>query len=396
MRARAVFTMLILVGVLVAGADASARGQERDLDDRIKSKENELERLRREIEEQRRKIKEVTEKEKNLSGYLRKLENEEKLTRQLLEGLEVKEILLQEQADSLRKALETNETIYHHRLEILSKRLREMYKDEPHKLWQELLGAQDFADLLQRYKFLTLIAERDADLLDDVRERRAAIERQEAGITEILHEVSKSRREKEDELEKLEENENQQKETLGGLKNEKRRYQRKAEELARAEKDLQSFIEELEEKRLEQAKAWGEYGESDFLGLKGTMRPPVEGDIVREFGRFKHPEYGTVTFSTGIDIEARANSPVRAVARGRIEYASVLPGYGNCIIINHGGGYYTLYAHTSHVFVKQGDQVEGGGVIAETEADPAGVPTPLHFEIRKSKKALDPAEWLSK
>jgi murein DD-endopeptidase MepM/ murein hydrolase activator NlpD len=72
----------------------------------------------------------------------------------------------------------------------------------------------------------------------------------------------------------------------------------------------------------------------------------------------------------------------------------VLPGYGNCIIINHGGGYYTLYAHANRLFVKQGDQIQRGTVIAETEGDAAGVPAPLHFEIRKSKKALDPREWL--
>jgi murein DD-endopeptidase MepM/ murein hydrolase activator NlpD len=126
------------------------------------------------------------------------------------------------------------------------------------------------------------------------------------------------------------------------------------------------------------------------------MPTPVEGRIVRQFGRFKHPEFGTVTFNTGLDIESRTGSPVRAVARGKVEYASALPGYGNCIIINHGGGYYTLYAHTSRIFVDQGQSVEAGHVIAETGAGAASAPTPLHFEIRKSKKALDPGEWLAR
>ena len=170
--------------------------------------------------------------------------------------------------------------------------------------------------------------------------------------------------------------------------------QKKVEELASAEKELQNFIEELEKRRIEQAKAWGAYGESDFLSLKGKMQHPVDGRTVRGFGRFKHPEFGTVTFNTGIDIEAREGSPVRAVARGRVEYASVLPGYGNCIIINHGGSYYTLYAHASRIFVEQGDQVEKGRVIAEAGESDSGAVSPFHFEIRKSKKALNPVEWL--
>jgi murein DD-endopeptidase MepM/ murein hydrolase activator NlpD len=118
--------------------------------------------------------------------------------------------------------------------------------------------------------------------------------------------------------------------------------------------------------------------------------------VTREFGRFRHPEYGTVTFNTGIDISTRTGEPVRAVARGRVEYAGDLPGYGNCIILNHGGGYYTLYAHTSAIFVAQTAQVEKGSVIAEAGSAAAGGGGSIHFEIRKSKKALDPGDWFAR
>ena len=74
----------------------------------------------------------------------------------------------------------------------------------------------------------------------------------------------------------------------------------------------------------------------------------------------------------------------------------MLPGYGNCIIINHGAGYYTLYAHASRIFVKQSEQIERGKVIAEAGEGAQGAESPLHFEIRKSKKALDPAEWMGR
>jgi murein DD-endopeptidase MepM/ murein hydrolase activator NlpD len=126
------------------------------------------------------------------------------------------------------------------------------------------------------------------------------------------------------------------------------------------------------------------------------MRRPVEGRVVRPFGTSKHPEFGTVTFNSGLDIEARSGSPVRAVARGKVEYASTLPGYGNCIILNHGGGYYTLYAHASRVLAKQGEIIEAGRVIAETGVGEAGEAPRLHFEIRRSKEALDPGAWLAK
>ena len=376
--------------VLVAGQPAPVFPQEREIDDRIRGKENELQKLRREIAEQRKKIKDVERKEKSELEYLRRLEREEKLTRKLLEGLTEKEGMYQQQADQLRGDLGSNERVYRYRLDILAKRLREMYKDGPHELWQELLGATDFSDLLQRYKFLTLIAENDADLVRDIREQGAEIERQEAAITEALHEVSVSRNEKQGELGRLQENEGKRKSILKDLGNSKQIHQKKIEELARSEQKMLDFIGELERRRLEQTQDWTDYGERDFPGLKGRLIRPVAGNTVREFGRFKHPEFGTVTFNSGIDIEARSGAPVRAVAKGRIEYVDILPGYGNCIIINHGGGYYTLYAHADHSLVKQGDKVDAGKVIAEvgTAAD-----SPIHFEIRKSKKALDPLEW---
>ncbi len=389
---------LVLFIFLAACTAAPSRleAQDKDIDDRIKSKESELRKLRKDIADQRKKIKNVEKRERDVAEYLVKLEREEQLTRKLLDGLAEKEGMLEEQVRNLREALANNEEIYRHRLTVLSRRLREMYKNGPRHVWQEAFGATDFADLLQRYKFATLVAEQDAALVADMKRKRAEIERQEAGITEILHEVGVSRREKEEELERLAENERKRKSTLTKLQKRKRQYRKKIEELAAAEKNLLGFIEELEKRRLEQAKAWEEYGERDFLGLKGKLKMPVEGNTVRAFGRFKHPEFGTVTFNTGIDIEVRPSSPVRAVVRGRVEYASTLPGYGNCIILNHGGGYYTLYAHTSRIFVKQGDLVETGKVIAEAGESGADEGDVLHFEIRKSKKALDPGEWLER
>jgi septal ring factor EnvC (AmiA/AmiB activator) len=389
----------ILALALCAAASispVSVRAQERDLDDRIKGSEDELQRLRREISEQRRKIAEIEKQEKDVSDYLERLEREEKLMKRLLAGLEDKEAMIVEQIGLLRSDLADNEAVYRHRLEVFSARLREIYKEGTRNAWQELLAAEDVPDLLQRYKFLSMIAESDAAMIADVRSRKDRIETQEAELTELLQEVSSSRAEKQSELQKLGENEKKRRNTLASLKTRKKDYERNAAELEQAERKLQSLIEELEKQRLEQAKTWGDYGEADFRGLKGRLPHPVEGTVSRGFGRFKHPEYGTVTFNTGIDIDTRAGEPVRAVARGRIEYAGDLPGYGNCIIVNHGGGYYTLYAHLARIFVSQGVQVERATLIAETGRDAGGGGGTVHFEVRESKKALDPAEWLGR
>ena len=388
--------LLISVIALAALAAGPAMPQDRAIEENIISKEDELQKLRRQIREQRKKISKIEEQEQDVNEYIAKLNKEEKLMKRLLSGLEDKEMMLEEQTGGLRSDLEMSGIVYRHRLDIFSGRLREIYKQGPRHVWQELLTAEDFPDLLQRYKFLSLIAERDAAMIADVRERRAEIEIQEAELTELLQEVSSARAEKESELQKLDENEAKRRQTLADLKTSKKQHLKRAEELEEREEKLQNLIVELEKSRLTRSQDWGDYGEGNFPSLKGRLPRPVDGNVTREFGRFRHPEYGTVTFNTGIDISTRTGEPVRAVARGRVEYAGDLPGYGNCIILNHGDGYYTLYAHASAIFVAQASQIEKGRVIAEAGDAAFGSGGTIHFEIRKSKKALDPGDWLAR
>jgi len=380
--------------VLVSSPVSSTFAQQKDVGEKIRSKEKELESLRKQIQDQRKRIGEIEKKAKNINEYISRLKKEEALTKQLIAGLAEKEKMLEDRIDTLSNRLDINEKIYKYRLVSLSKRLREMYKNQQNHPWQELLEAKDFSDLLQKYKFLMLFAEQDASLLEDVKNRKAEIERQQAELTELLQQVYDSKKEKEEELKQLKNTERKRKSSLRRLNKRKALYEKRMTELARSQQKLKKLIERLEKARLEKAKAWLKYGEKDFFALKGRMLRPVEGKEVRGFGKFRHPEFGTITYNTGVDIAARAGSPVRAVARGRIEYASTLPGYGNCIIVNHGGGYYTLYAHIARIFVADGDQVEKGDVIAEAGSASSITQNPFHFEIRKSKKALDPDKWL--
>ncbi|MCX5753488.1 MAG: peptidoglycan DD-metalloendopeptidase family protein [Candidatus Krumholzibacteria bacterium] len=392
-------TLISLAALLCATAVSSAAQDqgEGSLGERIRAKDAELQRLREEISAERKKIEEVERKEKDIAGYLAKLDREEKLTNRLLRGISEKEDMLVQQVQRLREDLDYSEKVFDGRRVILAKRLREMYKSGPQYTWQELLQADDFGDLLQRYKFLSAIAERDANLVEEVRQRKTDIARREANLTESLAQATSARREKERELARLKANEQKRKKTLAELKTSKGAHQKRIEQLARAERDLLAIIETFEKERTTGApEAWEASAGKDFPALKGRMRSPVEGRQVRGFGESKHPEFGTVTFNPGVDIEARAGSPVRAVARGKVEYASLLPGFGNCIIIAHGQGYYTLYAHTSKIFVKKDAMVNAGDVVAEAGGASAETGSAFHFEIRKSKKALDPADWLGK
>ncbi|MFO7914753.1 MAG: peptidoglycan DD-metalloendopeptidase family protein [Candidatus Krumholzibacteriales bacterium] len=379
---------LIVVAVLAVIPAAGVLGQG-DLKKQISDKERELAALREQIEQQREAIRRLRREENTVGGYIEKLDRESALVRRLLEGLEEKRELLASQVEKVKSSLSRNRAVYNRRLDILSLHMREMYKQGRRPVWQEMLAASNFAQLSQKYKYFVLLTQRDALLIEDAMKKSRQIERERTELTETLQEVSLAGIEKRSELTRLESIRQERKEALRDIRSKQENYEKRVRELAAAKDRLENLIETLEERRKSILESKSEYGEQDFAGLKGNLRSPVEGRTVRGFGRSRHPEFGTVTFNSGIDIEVRPGSPVEAVARGRVEYSGELAGYGNCIIINHGDGYYTLYARTGNIFVNKGDIVDMGAVIAETAEG-----SDFHFELRKSKQSMDPQSWI--
>jgi lipoprotein NlpD len=114
---------------------------------------------------------------------------------------------------------------------------------------------------------------------------------------------------------------------------------------------------------------------------------PAQGNVVTQFG---------AGGSKGVDISGKVGSPVRAAAAGKVVYAgSGLRAYGQMIIVKHGGDFLTAYAHNDKLLVHEGENVKQGETIAQMGTGPSGKPT-LHFELRKSGKAVDPMPWLTR
>jgi septal ring factor EnvC (AmiA/AmiB activator) len=125
----------------------------------------------------------------------------------------------------------------------------------------------------------------------------------------------------------------------------------------------------------------------------GSLEFPVDGTIVQHFGKQKHDEFSDVIFVKGIEVASLENKPVRAVADGSVVFSSELPGFGNVIIVEHSGGYYTLYGRI--IPEKLVDEpVEGGGVIGRT-SKPDNRGRNFYFEIRKEGKPQNPGKYFA-
>lgn len=365
------------------------------LQDRIGGQQKELQRIKKEIEEHRAESRKLRQQEKNEIKTLSSLEKEIDLSRQFLRNLEQQESLMSERVDSLRSNVELVDTDLTAQRELFTRRLRQMYKRDPNYQWDILLGSENIQQAVRKYKFTRLVAEQDAALINEMRSRKLTLQIESAALTESLADMAVVRAEREEETEKLEGSKRQRNTMLAKIRTETSQTTQAIKDLEASQQELKDLIGRLESQRLDQDSE-GYVGEEDFGKLKGKMIRPVDGKIVRGFGQQRHPKYGTVTFNNGVDIGSTAGAPIRTVAPGMVEFVDWIDGYGKCIILNHGGGYYTLYAHVSATFVAQGQTVAGGEVIAEVGDTGSLEGFDCHFEIRKSKQALNPLEWFGR
>ena len=164
---------------------------------------------------------------------------------------------------------------------------------------------------------------------------------------------------------------------VSSLKGQSRQYQ----------DQIQDLLERLHEEARKAPEADG-----GFVGTKGRLPWPVEGRVARKFGRYM--VRGVPQRSQGIDIECPEGSPVRSVHPGTVVYADWMGGYGNTLILDHGQGYYSVYAHLKEALRAVGEKVDFRETIGRVGQSGDVLTPTLHFEVRSGGKAQDPHVWL--
>ena len=372
-----------------AGSEATGLFPKTAIEQEIQEKESELERLRRDLEEKRSQAAEIAGREHDLLGEIQRINEEMEVNRRLLEKLGEKKAVLLDDLRETRGELHAAERRLSAAEEMLHKRLRAIYKFGRVEVMEVILLSRTFADLAKRVYYLSMVADHDLDLIgvfeDRVETRRVLLEHIElkkSRIEDVEAEVAR-------ETGNLQLKKEQRDALVARLKEKRYYYENLAQKLEEASRNLEDLLDDLEVRQEETR-----YEGTPFDGRVGRLRWPCEGTVVGEFGVETHPRFGTIIRNNGIDIKALPGTTVRAVARGDVSFAGTLSGFGSCVVISHGAGFYTLYGHLETIMVSQGYPVREGdglGTVGETSTPEGAV---LHFEIRQGRQPLDPAEWL--
>jgi len=123
---------------------------------------------------------------------------------------------------------------------------------------------------------------------------------------------------------------------------------------------------------------------------------PYPGAITSTFGHRENPFSGEgVETHKGVDIRAAWGSPVKAMAKGEVEFAGLRGGFGNCIMLKHGNGFETLYGHLSKILVSVGQKIEIGQQIGNIGSTGRSTGPHLHYEVHKNGEKIDPKNFLT-
>lgn len=365
----------------------------------LKEGKKELQGIRIEIKEKKKGLAAAGKKEKNLLTEIRRIAKK-------LDALEAEERILHKEIITMEIGLrEKNAAISDVRLEterkknLLYKRLVFLYKSGKMSYLKFFFSTDGATDAGRKYRYASRIAAHDRDMINEFRMDAATLSAQMDAIQADKVRLEGVERELDKKRAEIKGERKERDRLLASVRKEKVRYKQSLKELKANASSLQELLKKLERQvSLASKEAGGDKRNgstvSGFELQKGLLDFPVNGDVVGFFGKEIDKDSKTPVYRKGIEILAGMGSAIRAVYGGKVIFADQFKGYGLMVIIDHGGGFYTLYANASRLMKKMNDEINKGDIIGEIgESGATGEPV-LYFEVRRGGKPENPMNWL--
>lgn len=358
----------------------------------IVKKENEIESLKKEIVEKKKGLEYNVKKE---YAVLEELEDIDKTLSQKEEELEK----IEKNISGLKQKTHNTDIRIMELVKekeglsrLLEKRLIAMYKMKKVGVIQPFFSSGSVNDIGRRYKYISMVVDYDISLLRDYRGNELLLEAERNRLKEFQEEMLSLKDMVEQKRNELIDDKGRKKALLRDIRRKKYMQFAAISEMEGASRELQLFVDRLKNDMQRQEE---DTPTSGFASMRGYLSLPVEGRIISMYGKVEHPKFHTATFNNGIEIEADMGAEVKSVYRGRVAYSGWFRGYGKVMIIDHGNGYYTLFARLSKIISEVDSIVEKDDVIALV-GDTGSIKGPhLYFEVRQKGVPLDPLNWLA-
>ena len=349
---------------------------------------NGLQQQRQQVQQQRQQVQQqrdyLKSLEKSASDDLSGLQKRLKSTQASLEAQEAALQTAKAALSRLEVSLTQAESIYSKQQRAMVTRLQFLQRQRDRQGLAIMLKSTNLNELLDRRYQLKRLYDADRKSLSTLQKQtdklaldRLDVETQKNQISLIMQQLLAQKSETQAQS-------NYQKEFISHLKTNRQALESAISQL---EKDSRSISVLIRQRSI-----------GDRHGIvitgNGAISLPVDAEITSLFGYRMHPILGYQKFHSGIDFGADSGTTIRAAAAGVVIFADWYGGYGNAVIVDHGGGITTLYGHTEGFYIANGQAVQKGQPIAAVGSTGLSTGPHLHFEVRKDGEPIDPAQFL--
>lgn len=386
---------LLALSILLGGQAMHVPSYANDLDDQVQDLQGQIDSSRLEQENWQQVIEDVSAKLKQIQADL-------DAANARLQSIRSRQAEINAQIVQTQNEIVKMEAYLKTRQNVLNRRVRAIYMHGQLNYLEVILGANSFSDFANRVELLKRVIRSDYNLILEIQKQKAAIEAKKAQLEEDKRQLDALAAEAEKTQQEIAAKKAEQQKVLDAAKSNKAAAAQMEQDLNAQLASVRNLIQqrlaaaEAARQAAQQASSDEGGGGSDDNYVQGTgaMGWPCSGPITSPFGYRTHPIFGTTIFHAGIDIGVDYGTPIHAADSGVVVYSGWISGYGNAVIIDHGGGISTLYGHNQSLAVSEGQSVSKGSVIAYAGSTGNSTGPHCHFEVDVNGSPVNPMGYL--
>jgi len=374
----------------------------RDYNEELRYQNDAINKMKKEIEDLSSKLRKANINERSTSKRITNLDEEIALINKLIQSLKKEERSTKNKVDLLKKEIEIRENELRLLRTRYEERILNTYQKGRITDLEKVFSSTSWRQAIYRTQYLKIISSIENKMKKEIESLLIKINKDKLKLESLLRRSISLKRDKQNQMLALRKMRIKREKELNRIKKDKIALASYMQEKSAGVKQLESIIKkvledkarfEREERIRQQQKA---LKTKEFNLLKGQLPWPTEGRVILKFGKQWNPKLKTTTDNPGIDIKGQPGSPIRATMSGVVTTITYIRGYGTTIIIDHGGGFYTVYSHVTNIQTQIDNEIRSGDVIAYMGDSGSVNGSKLHFEVWGKGQKLDPEKWLIK
>ena len=378
------------------------QSSQRDYSEELRYQNDAINKMKKEIEKLSSKLRKANINETTTSKRITNLDEELALVNKLIQSLKKEENFNRDKVNNLKSRIKIKEDeLSLLRLRYEQRIINTYLKGRVSDL-EKVLSSTSWRQAVYRTQYLKIVSSIEQKMTKEIESILLVINKDKLKLESLLRQSIALKRDKQKQMASLRKMRIKREKELNRFSQDKSALANYMQEKSSGVKQLESIIKKvLEDKARNEREARIRQQQQalktkEFNLLRGQLPWPTEGRVISKFGKQWNSRLKTTTDNPGIDIKGQPGSSIRSTMSGVVTTITYIRGYGTTIIIDHGGGFYTVYSHVTNIQTQVDSEVRSGDVIAYMGDSGSVNGAKLHFEVWGKGQKLDPEKWLTK